>query len=306
MNSINHILVIMNPSSDQQPALIQALKVAQQTSASIELCAIVYNNSFISHFNFNKSQLAELQQEYVNTKMRWLETYRQQVEAMGIAVTLDVTWHPNLSGAVAEKLTNKEVSLVVKSTKQYSSIKKVFFTPSDWQLLEHCTVPLLLTKSLDDTPYKNLMAAVDPDNTHDKPRDLDNHLISAATELADLFKADTHISHCYQPIGVELWQGLSAVGMESSVANDAFNDYSEGIKQHHKTLFKTLLADYQFEDAFIHLTAGNAEAKLPELVKQHEIDLLVMGMSNNGQIIGNLIERVIDNVPCDILSLRAQ
>jgi nucleotide-binding universal stress UspA family protein len=304
MKAINNILVVMDPESDHQPALVQAIKIAKKTSATIDLFVVAFNSDFVSHWNFNKEQLAGLQKEYVSSKLRWLETYSTEVEIQGIQVKLDVIWHPDFSSAVVAKAASNNASLVIKSTKEYSTIKKIFFTPSDWQLLEHCPVPLLLTKSLDDSSYDRVMAAVDPEKEHDKPAMLDAKVLSAAMTMAKLFEGNVHVCHCYQPIGIELWQGMSSVGMDHTLINGDFNDYSEAIKHHHQVSFETLLADYDFDAKSTHLVAGSAEFELPELVKANHVDLLVMGMGNNGKFIGNLVEKILDNVECDILSLK--
>lgn len=304
MKTINHILVVMDPASDHQPALVQAIKIAKKLSATIELFVVAYSSDFVSHWNFNKEQLAGLQKEYVSSKLRWLETYLTEVEMQGIHTKLDVIWHPDFSSAVVAKVASNNVSLVIKSTKQHSTIKKIFFTPSDWQLLEHCPVPLLLTKSLSDASYDRVMAAVDPDKDHDKPEGLDAKILSAAITMAELFEGNAHVCHCYQPIGIELWQGMSSVGMDHTLINGDFNDYSEAIKHHHQIVFDELLCDYNFDVKSTHLVAGSAEFELPELVKANQVGLLVMGMGNNGKFIGNLVEKILDNVECDILSLK--
>ena len=105
-------------------------------------------------------------------------------------------------------------------------------------------------------------------------------------------------------MGIELWQGMNAVGMDHSLANGDFNDYSNAIKYHHQVIFDELLSQYTFDDKSTHLVAGSPENELPGIVKTFDVDLLVMGMANNGKFIGNTIERILDNVECDILSIR--
>ncbi|WP_019026189.1 universal stress protein [Colwellia piezophila] len=304
MRLIKEILVVMDDSSDHQPALVQAIKIAKQTSATIELFLVAYTRGLVSHWNFNQTQLLALQKEYVATKLRWLETYLAEITALGLEVRLDAVWHPDISCAVVAKVESDNVCLVVKSTKQYSTINKVFFTPSDWQLLEHCPVPLLLTKSLNDSSYHKIIAAVDPKKTHDKPEKLDNKILAAAIAMGELFDSHVHVCHCYQPIGIELWQGMSSVGMDHSLNNGDFTDYTDAIKQHHQSLFDELLANYSFDKKSSHLIAGSPEFELPVLVKDYQVDVLVMGMSNNGKFIGNTVEKILDNVDCDVLSIR--
>ncbi|GAW97584.1 MULTISPECIES: universal stress protein [Colwellia] len=304
MKSINKILVVMDSSSDHQAALVQAINIAKKTSASIELFLVAYNSEFVSHWNFNQAQLAALQKEYIASKLRWLETYLPEVKLYDIDVSMAVVWHADVSCAVLAQVASNGVSLVVKSTKQNSIINKIFFTPCDWQLLEHCPVPLLLTKNISDYSYRRVMAAVDPERSHNKTEKLDAEIIQAGLVMAELFDGETLICHCYQPIGVELWQGMSSVGMDHSLMNGDFHEYSDAIKHHHQVAFNELLSDYAFDEKSTHLIAGSAEFELPELVKTQQVDLLVMGMANNGKFIGNTVEKILDNVGCDILSIK--
>ncbi|ALO34380.1 universal stress protein [Colwellia sp. MT41] len=304
MKSIDKILVVMDSSSDHQAALVQAINIAKKTSASIELFLVAYNSEFVSHWNFNQSQLAALQKEYIASKLRWLETYLPEVKLYDIDVSMAVVWHADVSCAVLAQVASNGVSLVVKSTKQNSIINKIFFTPCDWQLLEHCPVPLLLTKNISDYSYRRVMAAVDPERSHNKTEKLDAEIIQAGLVMAELFDGKPLICHCYQPIGVELWQGMSSVGMDHSLMNGDFHEYSDAIKHHHQVAFNELLSDYAFDEKSTHLVAGSAEFELPELVKTQQVDLLVMGMANNGKFIGNTVEKILDNVGCDILSIK--
>jgi universal stress protein E len=304
MRLIKNILVVMDSTSNHQAALVQAIKISEKTSASITLFLVAYNSQFVSHWNFNQTQLEALQQEYLASKTRWLATYLTEVKALNIVVDIDVVWHSNVSCAVLAKVEGTDISMVIKSTKQDYTINKIFFTPSDWQLLEHCKVPLLLTKNSKDYSYENIMAAVDPEKTHDKDEKLDINILQAGLVMAELFDGQVQVCHCYQPIGIELWQGMSSVGMDHSLVNGDFNDYSDAIKHHHKVIFDELLSDYAFDEKLTHLVAGSAEYELPDLVKSYQIDLLVMGMGNNGKFIGNTIEKILDNVECDILSIK--
>lgn len=304
MKAIKSILVVMDSSSDHQAALVQAINIAEKTSASIELFLVAYNNHFVSHWNFNQAQLDALQKEYLASKVRWLETYLPEVKALDIVVNIDVVWHSDASCAVLAKVSSTDASMVIKSTQKDSTINKIFFTPSDWQLLEHCSVPLLLTKSMNEHSYHNIMAAVDPEKTNDKGEKVDSKILQAGEDMAELFDGQAHVCHCYQPIGIELWQGMSSVVMDHNLVKGNFNDYSEAIKNHHKAVFDELLSSFTFDEKLTHLVSGSAEYELPELVKEHQVDLLVMGMSNNGKFIGNTIEKILDNVECDILSIK--
>ncbi len=305
MKDIKHILVVMQPMSDHQPALIQAIKIAKETSATIELFLAAYHKDIVSPWGFDKEQVAALQQEYLASKLRWLETYLPCVVEQGLTIKLDVVWHKNITTAICEKLAQSEADLVVKSTHQSSRLNKILFNPSDWQLLQHCQVPLLLTRSLTEAPYKTIMAAVDPSQTHNKPKALDKIILDMTIGLVALFESEIHVCHCYQPLGAELWQGMNAIGGDHGMNTMDFESYHQSIKHHHERLFNELVDDYGFAEGVTHLQVGSADYELPKLVEETQADLLIMGMAEENLFVGNTVEKILDNVNCDILSVKA-
>jgi len=315
MKEINHILVVMDPMCDQQPALTRAISLAKQTSATIELFLVAYNRQLVNHWIFDTMQLALLQKEYVASQLRWLETYVNDIVGQGLTVKLDIKWHKNIATAVLDKASQVSADMVIKSTHQHPTLNRLFFTPTDWRLLKYCRVPLLLAKSSSDTDkstsyqvtsYKVIMAAVDPVNANDKPANLDNAVIDASASLAALFEADIHVGHCYQPVGIELWQGMSSVGMDQSLPMHDFSEYLQSVESYHQRSLDELVADYGFEDSSLHLVSGEVEFELANLVEETQVDLLVMGMGDNVGFIGNTVEKILDNVHCDILSVKAE
>ncbi len=299
----------MDPMCEHQPALTRAISLAKQTSATVELFLVAYNRQLVNHWTFEPEQLALLQKEYVASQLRWLETYVNDVVEQGLTVKLDIQWHKNIATAVLDKASQVSADMVIKSTHQHPRLNRLFFTPTDWRLLQHCHVPLLLAKpsSGDEqsTSYKIIMAAVDPVNSNDKPANLDKAILDASVGFTALFASEIHITHCYQPVGLELWQGMSSVGMDQSLPMVDFNEYQKSIENYHQQSLGELVKDYGFDDSSLHLISGEVEFELAELVEETQVDLLVMGMGDNVGFIGNTVEKILDNVHCDILSVRA-
>ena len=150
-----------------------------------------------------------------------------------------------------------------------------------------------------------IMAAVDPVNANEKPANLDKAVLDASVAFSALFSADIHITHCYQPVGIEMWQGMSSVGMDQSLPMVDFHEYQKSIENYHQKSLNELVQDYGFDDSSLHLVSGEVEFELANIVAETQVDLLVMGMGDNLGFIGNTVEKILDNVECDILSVRA-
>lgn len=310
MKLIESILVVLNSKSDYQSALVKAIEIAKSSSASIELFLVAYNRDFVSHLGLNKEKLEEQKNEYIASKQRWIATYVADVNAEGIEVTTDIAWHSDVSTAILSKVSDSNADLVIKSTKKDSLIEKFLFTPSDWLLLEHCEIPLLLTKKKNKLTYNQIMAAVKPPESSEveliQEDNLATNILKASLTMTALFQADSHVCHCYDPKKVNTWQDQSPiVGFDETIITTEIFDHGDTVRLHEETLFAKLLSNYAFEDETIHLVSGSPVKEIPTLVSNNKIDLLVMGMCDNGKYIGNTIEDLLHVIDCDLLSIKS-
>ena len=84
--------------------------------------------------------------------------------------------------------------LILKSGK-HTFLERMLFTYSDYKLIETAQCPILVIKS--GRPYADarVIAAVDPMHAHDKPAELDRHIVGAAIAIATALKLPVHLFH---------------------------------------------------------------------------------------------------------------
>jgi len=89
----------------------------------------------------------------------------------------------------------------------------------------------------------------------------------------------------------------------------AYDQYVERSAKHHRDAFEKLMAGYPIEKTNRHLLEGFPEESIPEFVKKHGIDLLVMGAVSRGNLenalIGNTAERILEAVQTDLLVIKS-
>jgi nucleotide-binding universal stress UspA family protein len=60
----------------------------------------------------------------------------------------------------------------------------------------------------------------------------------------------------------------------------------------------------------IHHLHGSADEKIPELVNDEQVDVLVMGTvarsGIKGLVIGNTAENIVQSIPCSLVALKPQ
>lgn len=302
---IQHILVIMDPTIDEQPALSKAIEMAKRFDASIELFLVVYHSGLAPKW-FNQEHPQEpIISNYLKTKQRWLDTYLSQVSNENISVSSEVRWHKPLYAEILKKITECHADMVVKSTHQHPVLDRLLFTPNDWQLLKSCPVPLLLAKSSTAAVYENIMAAVDLEKTVDEYKDLNEVILDANAMMSEYFNAVAHVIHAYDPMGHELWPGehINILGMD--VPSYDTQGYHVQLKEQHENEFTQLIEHYALDEKNIHFVAGIASNLLVDVVKDENIDLLIMGVRFHSGFVSSTAEKLLDEVNCDILAIKS-
>jgi len=297
---INHILVIMDPTIEQQPALLKAISLATKCHAAIELFLVVHHSALAPSWLNREHPQEHVIAEYLKTKQRWLDGYLALGIDENIAISSEVRWHKPLHGEILKKIAETKTDLVVLSTHQHSAIEQLNFSANDWQFLKSCPVPLLLARANNQAGYQSIMAAVDLKGKSE----LDKGVLDTCVMLSEYLDAAAHVSHVYDPKGHELWQGnnLSLLGLNIPAYVSPVPP--EQLESYHRTEFYRLIEHYAFEDENIHLDTGIAANRLTRNVIKHKIDLLVMGVRNDSGFIGNTTGRLVDHVNCDLLALK--
>lgn len=72
---INHILVIMDPTIEQQPALLKAITLAKRCHAAIELFLVVHHSALTPSWLNREHPQEHVIAEYLKSKQRWLDSY---------------------------------------------------------------------------------------------------------------------------------------------------------------------------------------------------------------------------------------
>jgi universal stress protein E len=302
---IHHILVIMDPTIDQQPALFKAIEVAKRFDASIELFLVVHHSALSPKWFSKEHSQEQIINQYLQTKQRWLDTYLSLVTAENISVSSEVRWHTPLYAEILKKITECHADMVVKTTHQHPVIDRLLFTPNDWQLLKSCPVPLLLVKATSQPIYKNIMAAVDLKHTEDEFINLDEVIIETTAMMVEYFHAVGHVTHAYDPMGYELWPTSETDFLGFDLPSYDYKSYQNQRQEYHEKEFNQLVAHYGFDEKNIHSVNGIAAYQLIDTIKDEKIDLLIMGVRFHSGFVSSTAEKILDEVSCDILAIKA-
>lgn len=299
---IGNILVIVDPTAEEQPAVEKAAWLAGAFDARLELFACETKESRAIRY------AAHLQKggnpDFIAHIRAVLDGIAQPLRRRGLDVTVEVRTGDPLHAKLLERTQETRADLVVKDTHHHSLAKRTFVTNTDWHLIRGCPVPLLLTKPRSWNTAPTLVAAVDPGHVNDKPVVLDNRILECGQLLRDRLGGSLHVVHAYLPMVI---MAEAAGGMPALVTS--FTPQMMADEQKRKTVeVEQLAAPYGVDAQHLAVRVGVASDVLPRFADEIAADVVIMGaISRSGLqriFIGSTAERVLDRLPCDALIVK--
>jgi universal stress protein E len=163
------------------------------------------------------------------------------------------------------------------------------------KLMRKCPCPVWVVKPDGRGAPRAIVAATDLS-------EVGAQVLALGAALAQRFEAELDVVHAWPlPLAVPVLPELD-VPAQSRLE-------IEGHERAARARFEKALAEAQLSPTTrTHLRCGAPSAVIREVVEQREADLLVMGSVSRGGIagllLGNTAERLLDRVPCSLLTLK--
>lgn len=301
MDPIRDLLVIVDPTAADQPALEKAGTLAATLGASLEILACETPHSEeLRGANEPGPKPAEDERRL----RAWIESLSAPLRARGVNVRGSVMRGEKLHEALIDWIRNSPADLVLKDTHHHSLLHRTFLGSTDSHLIRDCTVPLLLAKPTRWRSPAALAAAVDPGHAADPEALLDAHILEWTARLGQALKAAQHVVHAYVPVAMPAAADFGGAPVVSVSPELLAAEQALQVQR-----ITSLVARSEAAGAQIHVEAGTPSQTLPALAAQCRIDLLVMGWHARGRIaqavMGSTAERVLEVLPCDVLVVRS-
>jgi universal stress protein E len=303
---IRHILVaIGNLERPPRSALRKAAVIARASGASIELFhAIDAPDPGRSYPE--TSTLAEVaaQRAAIRTSIESrLRRIARSSTLRGVRTSCTAAWERPACGAIVRGALESRADLVIAATHPHRLGARLVLRNTDWELIRHCPIPLLLVKSAAVYRHPAIVAAVDPFHVHAKHADLDVRLLQTATGFARLLSGTTHVFHAYMPlVAVDsiAVAGASPVMLPPEVERAHSRSVARAVDQ--------LAEKAHVPRARRHILLGDVAEELRALTRRTRDVVVVMGAVSRSALarlfIGNTAERVLDKLSCDVLIVK--
>ncbi len=300
MVKYRNILVVIDPTKDEQTSLTRAVYICEhEDDAHLKLFLSIYDFSYEMTSMLSMEEREAMRSGVIEQQQEWLQELAAPYKEKGLNVETKVVWHNRPFESIILETLSFGHDLVVKGTHKHAKLQSVLFTPTDWHLIRKCPAPLLLVKEHDWPEGGRILAAVNCASDDEEHEDLNEKITLEALDIAKMIDAQVHLVNAYPSTPVNIAIELPDFDPQA---------YNESIRKHHTEVTTGHADKYGIAADRLHVTEGLAEDVIPEISKELDAELVVLGTVGrtglSAALIGNTAEHVIDSLDCDLLALK--
>ncbi len=203
---------------------------------------------------------------------------------------------------IIRDIVENDRDLVVMTVDRKPRWKDVFFSNLLSSLMRNCPCPILALQPTEHKSFEKILVAIDPVLVGDSHDTLNSSILELASSLAELENAELHVAHAWTLVGESMMRGRLAVP-PLEIDRAIHREFGR-----RRSLLDDVLKRHSITSEHIHLPKGEPVHEITKLVKDLDIDLLVMGTVCRtgipGFIIGNTAEQILSEVECSTLTVK--
>jgi len=261
----SRILAVIDPTRTEQWALKKAFAIASGRD-DLDVTAYLCVHSDAKCDDPDQLQEVELQRQRL-----WLDAMLTEFADSGVAIDSRVEWNADWREAICAAGAADDVALVTKR----ASGRQDSLASSDRQLIRKLGRALLLVKHEPKNEVGKILIAVDFNAADESHKALNKAIMSLGTRMRGTIKdTELHVISAYP-------------------SSDSF--------VHPPDVAKAL----DIDRSHAHVRRGSAADIIPEVAKELEADLVIVGNVGRGGLsgitIGNTSEKILSDIAADVL-----
>lgn len=295
----NILLIAEDSSSLRGSAAEKARELARLNDARLKVVGIMQDGMF----NLLSNRFSDKTRD-INS--RTIEIFENELKAgmadsawKGIPVEVEILQgRPFIS--VIQQVVNHGFDLVVKQNDVTEGVDNLAM-----RLLRKCPCPIWLIRQSDTAQFKRVLAAVDLSKDDDESALLNRKILELAYSLAQREGGEAHYLYAWY-IFIE----SRLRGPKFNWRDDEISRFKDEIVERSKKEMRNLFDHIHVTpaDSRLHIIEGKTEAVIHKMIKEKEIDLLVMGTVGRagipGLFIGNTAENIVKDVACSLMAVK--
>jgi|AntAceMinimDraft_11_1070367.scaffolds.fasta_scaffold00379_13 universal stress protein E len=266
----SNFFVIYDPTQKEQPALERAALIASETGVNVHVFACIY-----SDIPKSREQPAAVR-ALMDRQKEILQSEVAPLVAKGLNVSFEVEWDKGWCEAAVRASVKNGADVVLKSSTQHTPGQRIFNRTSDWTLIRESAVPVMLVKAGSVPESRKVLAAIGVSEGKDTYEQLNQRILDFSRRVMDNNMAEVHFI-------------------------SAHNDLSKAPDRN------AMIRNYGLASDRVHIRMGEPEDVIVENAAQMNASLVVVGNSGRSGLSallnGNTVERVVDRLNCDVLSM---
>ncbi|MDP2561542.1 universal stress protein UspE [Psychrobium sp. 1_MG-2023] len=297
MMEYKNILVMVDPSKQEQPSLARAAFLARSYGAKISLFLCIYDLSYEMTSMLSQDEREAMRSGVVEQQRQWLLELAAQYDDLTIETT--VSWFNRPFEAAIKHVQQHQIDLLVKSTHKHDKLKSVIFTPTDWHLLRKSPCDVLLVKEHDWPEDGQIVTAINAVSEDEDHIYLNQKVMQHATDLGKVINGNVKVVNSFPGTPVNI-----------AIEIPEFNtqEYNSSVYKHHLQATEQLAQQYDLATSCCIIKEGLAEDVIPEVAKELDAELVIIGTIGrtglSAAFIGNTAEHIIDQIDCDLLAIK--
>lgn len=290
MDNIRSVLVaVKDPGASRQRGVAKAAQLAGALGAELTLFQAVPSPTRAGDVPSLEYQ-AEL-----------LERIAQRLRRRGLRVSVAVQWDHPVYSAILRAASEAHADLIVAETHRSGHHGAALLQLTDWELVRHSPVPVLLVKRPELYRRPKVLVALDPDHTFGKPLRLDAEILALGSAVTQAVHGTLHAVFAYAPIdprmvsdGVVSAQGVAKIQRE----NEAIAAQK----------LATAVGDIGVPKTNQYVVGRHVPDAIEQVATQSRSAIVVMGAVGraglSNALIGNTAERLLGSLTCDMLVIK--
>jgi universal stress protein E len=300
MSQIQRLLLIAPQAMTRTPAFDRAAALALAMQMPLHIVAFDYLQALAVAGLFAPEQISLARDGYLQTHRQWLTEQAALMSKHGVEVTSEVVWVQHPYEEILHFVNEMPLALIIKDAQEESALKRVFFTPLDWQLLRDCPVPVhLVTNALNPKP-RNVLGIIDVLRSEDQDHVFNDQIIDAAAKLATVCGATLELVHVYD------WTAVYAQDIGFGALPLAVGIYETlGTVQHEA--FASMAERHGVPPKNRHFIEGAPLTSICDFAADHHTDVIVMGTVQHkglNKLLGTTAEQLLHRSPCSVLAIK--
>jgi len=301
MPAIKRILVAVKELNGKPlPAVLKGAQLARAYGAQLELFHGLTTQLYSDYDLAGERGLVSLEQDLRQKARRRLEAIADRLRVHSIKVTISAEWDYPAHEAIIRRAQAIKADLIVASLHAGRHRMPWLLRLTDWELVRLSPVPVLLVKNPHPYRHPAVLAAIDPSHAHEKPLQLDKEILRVGKTLAAALRGTSHAAHAYARFPMSLQpEGITAGTLEAMEIQ---------AERAAKIRLSRAVKSVRIARSRQYLIARPPIDAIAEAAKKSGSAIVVVGaISRSGYkrlLIGNTAERILDELPCDIMVIK--